>query len=215
MKLAPEGLPFVACGVAVLLALLVGAWLGGSSWWMPLGLWTPVAFWVPWFFRNPDRDGPRGPELVIAPADGKVVGVVEVSEPDYLCDRAVRVSIFMNVFNVHVNRHPIDGAVEHRDYRPGKFFNATLDKASQYNEQMSLGIRGPRGAILVRQIAGLIARRIVTDPAIGDAVHQGGRLGLIRFGSRVDTFVPVDTRVEVQVGDRTAAGSTVLARWPQ
>ncbi len=213
MKLAPEGLPFVALGGAVFLALLAGSWFGGSWWWIALGAWTPVALWVPWFFRNPNRRGPRGPEFVIAPADGKVVSIVEVDEPDYLRDRAVRVSIFMNVFNVHVNRHPVDGAVEQRDYRPGRFFNATLDKASEYNEQMSLGVRGPHGAILIRQIAGLIARRIVTDAVIGDSVHQGGRLGLIRFGSRVDTFVPVDAQLEVRVGDRTAAGATVLARW--
>jgi phosphatidylserine decarboxylase len=213
VRLAPEGLPFVAAGAAVLLALLAGTWFGGSAWRIALGAWIPVALWVPWFFRDPNRQGPRGPEFVIAPADGKVVSIVEVDEPVYLRDRAVRVSIFMNVFNVHVNRHPVDGVVERRDYRPGRFLNATLDKASEHNEQMSLVVRGPRGTILIRQIAGLIARRIVTDPVIGDSVHQGGRLGLIRFGSRVDTFVPVDAQVEVQLGDRTAAGATVLARW--
>jgi phosphatidylserine decarboxylase len=120
----------------------------------------------------------------------------------------------MNVFNVHVNRQPVSGVVELRVYRPGRFFNATLDKASSDNEQSSLGIRSPRGPVLVRQIAGLIARRIVTDSAVGETVTQGERMGLIRFGSRVDTFVPPDARVLVAVGDRAVAGVTVLAEWP-
>jgi phosphatidylserine decarboxylase len=120
----------------------------------------------------------------------------------------------MNVFNVHVNRYPAAGTVEYREYRPGKFFNATLDKASTDNERMSLGIRTTHGALLVRQIAGLVARRIVTDHVSGDEVQQGQRLGLIRFGSRVDTFLPPGARVRVKLGDRSVAGTTVLAEWP-
>src|SRR5262249_17398774 len=120
----------------------------------------------------------------------------------------------MNVFNVHVNRYPVSGKVEHREYRPGKFFNATLDKASVDNEQMSLGVRSAKGPVLVRQIAGLIARRIVTDDSVGAMVRQGSRLGLIRFGSRVDSFLPAGALVRVRVGDQAIAGVTVLAEWP-
>jgi phosphatidylserine decarboxylase len=152
---------------------------------------------------------------VIAPADGKVVSIDQVDEPEYLKGRATRVSVFMNVFNVHVNRHPIAGTVEYRDYRPGKFLNATLDKASEFNERMSIGVRGSSGPILIRQIAGLIARRIVTDHRPGDVVRQRDRLGLIRFGSRVDTFLPPSAHIRVQRGDRSVAGKTILAEWPQ
>ncbi len=159
------------------------------------------------------RPGPRGDHLVIAPADGKVVSIVEMAEDEYLGGPAVRISIFMNVFNVHVNRHPVTGVVEHRHYRPGKFVNATLDKASTDNEQMSIGIASVRGRVLVRQIAGLIARRIVTDHHPGDSVTQGMRLGLIRFGSRVDTFVPPEVAVRVRIGDRVSAGTSTLAEW--
>lgn len=179
-----------------------------------VAVWIPVAAWVPAFFRDPPRLGPRGEELILAPADGRVTEVVQITEREFMDGPAVRVSIFMNVFDVHVNRHPVTGRVDYRVYRPGSFVNATLDKASEENERMTLGIVGPRGPILVRQIAGLIARRIVTDPDVGDSVQQGERLGLIRFGSRVDTFVPVEVTVQVRPGDRTTAGITVLGVWP-
>src|SRR6185503_7791138 len=175
-------------------------------------LWLPVAAWLPVFFRDPPRNGPRGDGLVIAPADGRIVSVGEVDEPDYVGGRATRISIFMSIFDVHVNRHPVSGTVEYRDYRPGRFVNASLDKG---NERMSLGIRGPRGRVLVRQIAGLIARRIVTDPGVGAQVAQGERLGMIRFGSRVDTFVPPGMKVRVRVGERAQAGLTVIGEWAE
>ena len=215
MRVAPEGRPFILAGLAVLAALAaVGWWLGG--WWLAApALWAPIALWVPWFFRDPARTGPRGEHLILAPADGKVVSVVGVDETTFVASRATRVSVFMNVFNVHVNRYPADGAVAHRSYRPGRFVNATLDKASEDNEQMSLGIRTARGPLLVRQIAGLVARRIVTDADVGDDVRQGERLGLIRFGSRVDTFVPEGAQVLVRAGQRTQAGVTVIAEWPR
>jgi phosphatidylserine decarboxylase len=194
-------------------SVIAGAALGGW-WWLPAGLWTPIAVWIPWFFRNPTRHGPRGDQLVIAPADGRVVSVAEVDEPSLIGGGAVRISVFMNVFDVHVNRCPVSGTVVLRDYEPGRFFNATLDKASAFNERASLGIRTPRGTVLVRQIAGLVARRIVTDPVVGAAVEQGERLGIIRFGSRVDTFLPPGVRVLVRNGDRTRAGVTPIAEWP-
>ena len=214
MRVAPEGWPFTAVGFAVLTALAGLGWWRGGWWAAPAFLWLPVALWVPWFFRDPARTGPRDPSLVIAPADGKVVEVTEVNEPDFLGSRATRVSVFMDILAVHVNRHPADGTVRYRRYVPGRFINATLDKASEQNERMSLGIDTPRGRLLVRQIAGLIARRIVTDARVGDTVYQGDRLGMIRFGSRVDTFLPLSAKVLVRTGDRTKCGQTVIAEWP-
>jgi phosphatidylserine decarboxylase len=126
---------------------------------------------------------------------------------------AVRISIFMNVFDCHVNRYPTDGTVAYRHYNPGKFGHAGAEKASLSNEQSSVGLDTRRGKVLVRQIAGLIARRIVTDHAVGTVVHQGQRMGMIRFGSRVDLFLPPGTRTLVQVGTRTRAGVTVVAEW--
>lgn len=213
MRIAREGVPFVAAGLAVLAALAIAAGLAGGAWWAAPLVWLPVAVWIPAFFRDPMRTGPRGDGLVIAPADGRVVSVREVDEPEFLGGRALRISVFMNVFNVHVNRHPVSGTVARRAYRPGRFVNATLDKASEDNEQMSLGVQTVRGPVLVRQIAGLVARRIVTDPSVGDAVTQGERLGLIRFGSRVDTFLPPGAVARVRIGDRTRAGVTVIGEW--
>jgi phosphatidylserine decarboxylase len=214
VTIAPEGRPFVLAASSLWAAVTLTAAALGGWWWLAVVAWTPIAMWVPWFFRDPVRVGPRGDHLAIAPADGKVVNIAEVEEPAMVGGRAVRISVFMNVFDVHVNRHPVNGTVVLRDYEPGKFFNATLDKASAFNERASLGVRSPRGPILVRQIAGLVARRIVTDPEVGAAVIQGERLGMIRFGSRVDAFLPPGVRVLVRAGDRTVAGVTPIAEWP-
>lgn len=207
LRVAPEGWPFigVAWAIAGLLALVAPTWAAVA--------WLPVAVWVVAFFRDPVREGPRGDQLVIAPADGKIVSIIEIDEPTFLRGRSTRVSIFMNVFNVHVNRYPVAGTVAYRHYHPGQFLNAAEEKASHENEQCSLGIASPRGPVLVRQIAGLIARRIVTDHPVGTAVAQGSRLGLIRFGSRVDLFLPPGARVLVREGQHTQAGLTVVAEW--
>ena len=172
-----------------------------------------VAVWLVVFFRDPVRTGPRGERYVIAPADGRIVDVAVVDEPMYLKAPATRISIFMSLFDVHVNRYPAAGTIELLRYNPGKFLHAAAEKASLDNEQASVGIRTARGPLLVRQIAGLIARRIVTDATPGQRVGQGDRLGIIRFGSRVDVFVPVAGRaaVRVGVGERVRAGVTVLA----
>jgi phosphatidylserine decarboxylase len=151
---------------------------------------------------------------VTAPADGKVVLITEVDEPAFIHGRALRVSIFMNVFNVHVNRYPISGTVKYVQYNPGKFLNAAVEKSSLENEQRSVGIEAGPYRILVRQIAGLIARRIVTYSREGERVEQGERMGLIRFGSRVDVFLPTDATVKVKIGELTTAGSTVVAELP-
>jgi len=213
VRLAPEGWPFVVVALGVVTVSIGAGLILGGWWWVVASVAAPIGAWVPWFFRDPERDGPRGDRLALAPADGKVVSVGPVTEPTFLRGEVNRISIFMNVFDVHVNRYPTDGAVAHRSYEPGAFLNATLDKASEQNERSSVGIESPRGRVLVRQIAGLVARRIVTDATVGDAARQGERLGIIRFGSRVDTFLPTDARACVKVGDRTRAGVTVIAEW--
>src|SRR5205809_79753 len=212
VRLAPEGWPFILPGWVL---VVLGAWVArGSPWvWVPEVVLFLLAVWLLVFFRDPSRTGPRGEQYVIAPADGKVVDVQVVDEPMYLKTRATRISIFMSVFDVHVNRYPATGTVELVRYNPGRFLHAASDKASLENEQASVGLRGARGPLLVRQIAGLIARRIVTDGAAGARAMQGARMGMIRFGSRVDVFVPAAARstVRVAVGDRVQAGATVLA----
>jgi len=217
VKIAPEGRPFIALGWSLTALAWWAAWRGGWSvgWSVVAAVLSLLAIWLVVFFRDPARDGPRGDAVVIAPADGKIVGVVEADEPMYLKTRALRVSIFMSVFDVHVNRYPVSGTIELAHYNPGKFLHAAREKASLDNEQASVGLRGRRGPVLVRQIAGSIARRIVTDGKVGDAVTQGARLGMIRFGSRVDVFLPVTARAAIRVrpGDRVAAGASVLAEY--
>ena len=212
MTFAREGYPFIGTATVVTIAVVALATNRRS-----FVLWTIAAalaivtLWVAYFFRDPERTGPRGDDVLIAPADGRVLPIVEVDEPTFVGGRAVRISIFMNVFNVHVNRYPIDGVVRYLHYNPGKFINAAHDKASLENEQMSIGIETPRSKVLVRQIAGLVARRIVTYSKNGDSAKQGVRFGIIRFGSRVDIFAPVGTKVDVKPGDHTQAGVTVIA----
>lgn len=207
IRIAPEGWPFIA------IALIVGVVLLALASWVAALVWLPILAWVIAFFRDPVREGPRGDHLVIAPADGKVVSIIPMDEPGVIGGAAVRISIFMNVFDVHVNRYPASGAVVHRHYRPGRFFNAATEKAALENEQSDVGLATPRGPVLVRQIAGLVARRIITDHPIGFAATQGERMGLIRFGSRVDVFVPAGTTVQVSEGDVAKAGQTIIAEW--
>lgn len=207
IRTAPEGRWFILAALAILVALLVT-----RSWWWALA-WLPIAVWVIAFFRDPPREGRRGETLVIAPADGKVVSILQMPEPVFLQGESVRISIFMNVFDCHVNRYPASGTIRYRHYNPGRFINAAAEKASLENEQSSIGLETPRGRVLVRQIAGLVARRIVTDHGEGHAVQQGERMGMIRFGSRVDLFLPSTVRVLVREGDRTVAGVSVIAEW--
>jgi phosphatidylserine decarboxylase len=141
--------------------------------------------------------------------------ITEVDEPTFVKGRAVRLSIFMNVFNVHVNRYPVEGVVRYIHYNKGKFFNAAAEKSSLENEQMSVGIETSRYRILVRQIAGLIARRIVTYSKLGETIRQGDRMGIIRFGSRVDVFLPAGSTLRAKVGDITVAGVTILGELPR
>ena len=212
MSFAREGLIFIAIAALVAAGTYALA-LNRRSWplWILAFLLTVVALWVAYFFRDPERTGDRGEQLVIAPADGKVVLISDVDEPAFMGGKAHRVSIFMNVFNVHVNRYPVSGVVRYVQYNAGKFLNAAAEKSSLENEQMSVGIETARGRVLTRQIAGLIARRIVTYSKAGESVQQGDRMGLIRFGSRVDVFVPVSATVRVKIGEMTVAGTSVIA----
>ena len=207
IRTAPEGRWFIVAAFAILLIMFLTL-----DWWWGL-LWLPIAIWVVAFFRDPTRSGERGEQMLIAPADGKVVSVLRMAEPAFIQGESTRVSIFMNVFDCHVNRYPSSGTVEYRHYNPGLFVNAAAEKASLENEQSSIGLLTAHGKILVRQIAGLVARRIVTDHAEGHKATQGERMGMIRFGSRVDVFMPPKAEVLVKDGDRTVAGVTVIARW--
>ncbi len=212
MNFAREGYPFIGIAAALAVAAFALA-LIRRSWalWLLAIIVTVLALWVAYFFRDPERTGERGARIVVAPADGKLIMITEVDEPAFVNGRAIRLSIFMNVFNVHVNRYPIDGTVSYVHYNKGKFLNAAAEKSSLENEQSSVGIESGPYRILVRQIAGLIARRIVTYSRPGDQVSQGDRMGIIRFGSRVDIFIPTDSKVKVPLGTMTTAGTTVLA----
>ena len=214
MRIHREGYPFIAIFVAVnLLAFLLSAWLG----WLLL----PITLWCVAFFRDPDRNTPEDQRLIICPADGKLLPLVDAVPPAELgmgdAPRP-RLSIFMNVFNVHVNRNPVSGHVVARAYRAGKFFNASFDKASVHNERMSIRLRpegetGETRDLAVVQIAGLVARRIVCDLTQGQSVTRGQRFGIIRFGSRVDVYLPPGTEILVPPGITTRAGETILARF--
>jgi phosphatidylserine decarboxylase len=212
MSFAREGWPFI--GIAIVLTILAfAAALHFRSWplWLLAMVVTVLTLWCAYFFRDPERQGPRGANLVIAPADGKVLLITQVDEPRFIEGRATRISIFMNVFNVHVNRYPVSGVVKYVHSNKGKFLNAAHDKASLENEQMSVGIQTGHSRVLVRQIAGLIARRIANYATVDAPAVQGERMGIIRFGSRVDVFLPTTAIVRVKLGDLPVAGTTVLA----
>ncbi len=202
---AVEGYPFIALFAFI---TLVFALLGLKCLTVILLLLTLFAVY---FFRNPERVTPAEEEAVIAPADGKVIFVGKVNEERYFKGETTKVSIFMSVFNVHVNRVPFSGKVVDMFYHKGKFLNASFDKASLQNEQGGILLEAANGKrLLFVQIAGLIARRIVTYPVIGDLLEKGQRYGLIRFGSRVDVYFPADSEILVRLGDRTVAGETIL-----
>jgi phosphatidylserine decarboxylase len=202
--IAREGWPFLALAVA--LAALVS--------WYSLVWSTPfwvVAVFVLQFFRDPGREVPGDAKTVVSPADGRIVAVGKAHDP-YLDRETTKVSVFMNVFNVHSNRAPVDGEVKQIWYEAGSFVNAALDKASTQNERNALWIRAEAGAdVVCVQVAGLIARRILCYAKAGDKVERGQRYGFIRFGSRVDLYLPPNARIKAALGDKVYAASTVLA----
>jgi len=203
---AREGWPFLAATLAA--ALLVGIFAG---FWWSLPLWLVVLF-VLQFFRDPAREVPDDPRAVVSPADGRIVAVEKARDP-WLERDALKISVFMNVFNVHSNRAPVDGTVRERWYRPGRFVNAALDKASLENERNALALRTSGGAdVTCVQIAGLVARRILCYVEAGASLQRGQRFGFIRFGSRVDVYLPLDAQAVAAIGDKVYAAESVLAR---
>jgi phosphatidylserine decarboxylase len=205
--IAREGWPFIA--IAVVVSLAVTFW----SPWGSLPLWL-ITLFVVQFFRDPPRVAPDGELNVLSPADGRVVAVEQAQDP-YAHRDALKISVFMNVFNVHSNRAPVDGEVMSIDYFAGQFFNAALDKASQQNERNAIVLRTRQGGLVTAvQIAGLVARRILCYSKAGDHVYRGQRYGFIRFGSRVDVYLPPASRPRVSLGDKVQATSTVLAELP-
>ncbi len=203
--IAIEGLPFAI----PLLILSVALWVFGVRY--PACFFTILSIFVLWFFRNPERVAPQDLSAVISPADGKIIVAEEINEDRYLKKKALKISVFMNVFNVHVNRVPYSGKVQDVIYNRGKFISANMDKASMDNEQNAVILDiGSGKRIMFVQIAGLIARRIVCYLKPGDTVEKGKRMGLIRFGSRVDVYLPAGSTLNVRIGDKVVAGETVL-----
>ncbi len=202
--LAREGWPFIG-GIVLISAL---AWFFAGFWWS-LPFWL-VAIFVIQFFRDPPRQIPQDPFAVLSPADGRIVAIERAQDP-YAQREALKISVFMNVFNVHSNRAPVTGTVQTVNYFPGKFFNADLDKASLENERNALVVQSDGRIVTAVQVAGLIARRVLCYVKPGDTLQRGQRFGFIRFGSRVDVYLPLGTMPRVSIGDKVYATSTVLA----
>ena len=206
--IAREGWPFLAASAA---AALVVVWLAGWGWSVPLWIWT---VFVLQFFRDPARPIPGKAKDVLSPADGRIVAIQTTRDP-YIDREALKISVFMNVFNVHSNRSPVDGEVKGRWYHAGSFLNAALDKASLENERNAIWLRTPDGQDVTSvQVAGLIARRILCYVKEGDRLSRGQRYGFIRFGSRVDVYLPPGAKAKVTIGDRVSASATILAELP-
>ena len=204
IPVASEGCPFII-PLAVVTALLF------AFGWKNTGNVTLVlTLFVLFFFRDPERVVPEGKGVVVSPADGKVIVIKDIYEPTYLKQDVKQISIFLSVFNVHVNRAPVEGTVELVKYNPGKFHVASVDKASLDNEQTAMVIATGKDKVLVKQIAGLIARRIVCYAKPGDAIKRGERYGLIRFGSRTDIFLPKDAEIKVKLGDRVKGARDII-----
>ncbi len=205
--IAREGWPHIVIAfVAATGVTLVVDWLWAIPFWV-------IAVFVLQFFRDPPREVPKDPNAILAPADGRIVAVEKIQDP-YLEREAIKVSVFMNVFNVHSNRSPVDGTVRDKWYFPGKFINADLPKASLENERNALWIKADNGAdVTCVQVAGLIAKRIICHVSQGDRLSRGQRFGFIRFGSRVDVYLPIGTKINVNIGDKVFATSTVLAEF--
>ena len=205
--IAKEGWPFLA------LAAVVSAVVTYYGGWWSTPLWLLTLF-ILQFFRDPPRQIPADRHAVLSPADGRVVAVEKTFDP-FLKREALKISVFMNVFNVHSNRSPVDGAVSDIWYFPGKFVNADLDKASTENERNAMHIKTPSGAdVTCVQVAGLIARRILCYVKQGETLVRGQRYGFIRFGSRVDVYLPLDAKVKTSIGDKVCATTSVLAELP-
>lgn len=212
-----EGIPTI--GLVLIVSTIVFFGIGGifsASWPKYLLLFALVVFnfLILWFFRNPDRSLEKIDDTVIlAPADGKLVAIEEVMENEYFNQKMIKLSIFMSPLNVHVNRYPVSGTVKYMKYHPGKYLVAWHPKSSEKNERTTVVLESEKGSLLLRQIAGAVARRIVYYPEQGDEVKQGEELGFIKFGSRVDVFLPLGTPIEAKIDQKITGNRTVLARW--
>jgi phosphatidylserine decarboxylase len=216
MKIAPEG--FVTIAIALVLALaslgVWALWRGAFLLYLTFGFAVVFLFML-YFFRDPARQANYQPKQIISPADGKIV-IIKDTEDGFLFKQKVRqVSIFLSPLDVHINRIPVTGKVIYQQYHPGKSFPAFEEKASLSNEQMHLGIETPYGKLLMKQIAGILARRVICYPKAGDSVEAGQRMGLMKFGSRVDLLMPLGTKINVKVGDRVRGGVTVLGEFEE
>lgn len=197
--------------IFILIAILITGMFFYFGWMVFAWVFFALTVFLCWFFRDPDRDIPRDEKGLISPADGKVIVVEKQSGCEYLSGPCIKISIFMNVFNVHVNRVPYDGVIQKIQYSPGKFINASFDKASIHNERNALIVKTADGKeYAVVQIAGLIARRIVNCAKEREKIIKGDRYGMIRFGSRLDLYLPLDFEAVVQVGEKTKAGATII-----
>ena len=206
-----EGFTFVLPTLGISL-ILFSAWAAGSH--LILLPFAGIAFllllFLIFFFRDPERKAPEAGNLILSSADGKIISVKPFQNVEFVGGQGTLVSVFMSVFDVHVNRAPISGKVEYFKYNPGKFFPAFKDKASSENEQTELGIENAHGRVIIKQIAGIIARRIVCKVRSGDKLSAGQRLGMIKFGSRVDHLLPENVKIRVQPGQKVRAGETVI-----
>jgi phosphatidylserine decarboxylase len=191
------------------LAVILGFFSAWALWFFVLLLLCTLAF-----FRDPEREVPSDPNLIVAPADGKVMDIIELEETEVLKGKTRRVGIFLSIFDVHTNRAPIDGRVVYRDRRLGLFLDARRADCSERNESMTWAFENPRVTIVARQITGAIARRIVAWANVGDELKKGDRFGMIRFGSRTELYLPLSATVLVKEGDHVAGGSTPIARLP-
>ncbi|NIM98915.1 MAG: phosphatidylserine decarboxylase family protein [candidate division Zixibacteria bacterium] len=206
-----EGIRFLAPALAIWLILLV-VWVYSSE---AVILAFTIVFFVVFlffifFFRDPKRDIPSGEDLILSPADGKVICIKPSDSLDFVGGKGTLISVFMSVFNVHVNRAPVSGCVRYFRYNPGKFFPAFKDKASLENEQTELGLENDQGKMILKQIAGIMARRIVCRLKSGDSVKAGERFGMIKFGSRVDLFLPENVKIKVKLNQKVKAGETII-----
>lgn len=203
-KLAPEGYPYIIIFAATTIVALL---LGGK--WMVIAPFVITVFMV-YFFRDPEREIPEGEGLFVSPADGKIILIKDVFEKEHLKTDVKEISIFMSPFNVHVNRAPCDGKIKNIQHNKGKFMAAYKDEASCKNENIEMTLKTKYGDILVRQVAGYVARRAVCRANIGNSLRRGERYGMIKFSSRLDVYLPKDTEIKVKLGDRVKAGETVI-----
>jgi phosphatidylserine decarboxylase len=206
-----EGFKFLIPALAIMLILfVVGVYISNAMVLVFAVILVLISFFFVFFFRDPERKIPNGESLILSSADGRVILIKPFQNSEFMGKEGTLVSVFMSVFNVHINRVPVSGRVRYVKYNPGKFFPAFKDKASSENEQTELGLENEHGRIILKQIAGIIARRIVCKVGAGDKVQAGQRLGMIQFGSRVDLFLPEDVEIKVKLSQKVRAGETIV-----